>query len=224
LHPVPSSSQTQGNPLIVATAFRNVQGEEGMLKKFYLIPIIFIVFLMTGLTAFADAPKQSHLHIQLDFGYRWVCDSNGSGVVDDNDTHLEVRYWENINLVTDYDANGNEIRYTFRQSNHSETYNVATGELLFTRRFTGQDSYDVLTDAYTISGGTQHLYVRSDGTLFHEAGRVSFNTTTGEVLYESGQHSSVNPGYQLSDCDALNAGEAIAWEFLYENVIVLGPR
>jgi hypothetical protein len=179
---------------------------------------------MTGLTAFAGAPNRTDVHVQVEGGDIWVCDTNGNGQVDVDDTHLEGQFWFNVNEFTDYDDAGNPLRITWTQSFHGVVTNLNTGETVFRDRFEGRDSFDFTTEVYSQSGATRHLFRPGEGTLYHDAGRISVNVVTGEVLEESGRHPFFTSGIS-SFCQLVpEAGNEISWMPQPSVVTVLGPR
>lgn len=183
--------------------------------------VICLVLLLPSMTAFAGAPNRTHIHVQVEGGDFWVCDSDESGGVTEGDTQLEGRFWFNINEFSDYDGAGNLLRTTWTQSFHGLITNVDTGAAVVRDRFEGRDSFDETTGIYTQSGATRHMFLPGEGTLYHSAGRISINVNTGEVLWQRGPH----PLGPSSFCELVEgAGEEIAWVPQASTVTVLGPR
>ena len=192
-----------------------------MFKVFRHVLVVSIATLVPTVTALAGAPNQTHLHLQVEGGDFWVCDRNENGAVDSDDTHLEGRYWFNVNEVTYYDGAGTPLRITWTQSFHGLLTNLSTGENIARDRFEGRDSLDLTTWIYTQSGATRHLFLPGEGTLYHSAGRISMDWFTGEVFWERGPHP---PGFG-SFCELVQgAGPEISWVPQDPTIRVLGPR
>ena len=188
------------------------------MKNRYLYSILFVVLLSLGIPTLAGAPS---LHLQVEGGDLWVCDSNSNGVVDATDTHLQGQFWFNFLETTEFDDSGALVKFIWMWSFHGTVTNLNTGELVFNDRFAGREILDLTTDTYSQAGATRHFFRPGEGSVYHDAGRITVNLLTGEVIEESGPHPLLNAPPTF--CDLIDAGEQIFWEPQPLTINALGP-
>jgi hypothetical protein len=161
--------------------------------------------------------------VQGEGGDLWVCDSNANGQVDAQDIHLEGRFWFTVNEVTDYDESGTLL------SIHLDDLVSRCGDQPEYRAsgdrdwFEGRDGVDFTTLTYAQSGATRHFFRPGEGTLYHDAGRITIDLVTGQVIEESGPHPLADAGF-TSFCQFVEgAGQQFLWEPQPTTIKVLGP-